>query len=103
MEARQMHSSHVVIGVDIPDDVPGEEVATNILPKNWESHPAPTELQASGRDWVERRQTAILKVPSAVVPYEYNYILNPAHPDFRRLQIRSPQRFRFDTRLWKMG
>lgn len=53
--------------------------------------------------WVKRRQTAILKVPSAIVPYEYNYILNPAHSDFCRLQIGSPQRFRFDTRLWKMS
>ena len=48
MEAHHMHSPHVVIGVDIPDDVLYEEIAVSTLPQNWQSHPPPVALQESG-------------------------------------------------------
>jgi RES domain-containing protein len=44
---------------------------------------------------------AISKVPSAVVPGEYNYLLNPNHADFRRVKISTPAPFSFDSRMWK--
>jgi hypothetical protein len=45
MDTRQMRSSYVVIGVDIPDEVPCEEVSVSTLPKSWQSYPAPSVLQ----------------------------------------------------------
>jgi RES domain-containing protein len=44
-------------------------------------------------------QTAVLKVPSAIIDLEYNYLLNPAHPDFEKIKIRSVNKFTFDPRL----
>ncbi|MBI2497892.1 MAG: RES domain-containing protein, partial [Opitutae bacterium] len=40
-----------------------------------------------------------LRVPSVVVPGEFNYLLNPAHPDFKRVKIGKPEPFSFDPRL----
>jgi hypothetical protein len=43
----------------------------------------------------------VLEVPSAIVPSEMNYLLNPAQPDFRRIRVRRPLPFLFDPRIWK--
>jgi RES domain-containing protein len=54
-----------------------------------------------GSNWVARNESAVLSVPSAIIPIERNYLLNPAHADFARIRIRPPQPFGFDARLWK--
>jgi RES domain-containing protein len=48
---------------------------------------------------VQASTSAVLSVPSAVVPAERNYLLNPAHPDFERIEMGEPRPFRFDQRL----
>jgi RES domain-containing protein len=55
--------------------------------------------QAIGDEWLLSRETAVLKVPSAIVDLEYNYLLNPAHPDFGKIKIVGVKPFSFDTRL----
>jgi RES domain-containing protein len=55
--------------------------------------------QAIGDKWLLGRETAILKVPSAIIDLEYNYLLNPAHPDFDQIKITVVKPFTFDTRL----
>ena len=60
----------------------------------------PEELQDFGTAWVEA-STAMLAVPSAVIPDERNYLLNPAHPDFKRFRFNKPEAFHFDPRMRK--
>lgn len=55
--------------------------------------------QAIGDKWLAERETAILKVPSAIIDLEYNYLLNPAHPDFRQIKVAAIKPFTFDSRL----
>jgi RES domain-containing protein len=69
------------------------------LPKKWWGDPAPPRLRRIGDEWIETAASAVLKVPSAVVQSECNYLLNPAHPSFRHLTIRPARSFRFDPRL----
>ena len=77
------------------------------LPGDWERKPVPPDwhappLKASqrvGDDWVSRGASLLLRVPSAVVPGEWNYLLNPAHPEFDASSLAPPERFRFDERL----
>lgn len=69
------------------------------LPPNWQSSPAPPELQQLGDAWLKSGSSAILKVPSAVIEIESNYLLNPAHPDFAGIEIGAPSPFDFDLRL----
>jgi RES domain-containing protein len=71
------------------------------LPARWHAYPAPPRLRELGDAWLRGLSSAVLAVPSAVVPAERNYLLNPAHPDFRRVTPGAPQRFAFDRRLAK--
>ena len=56
-------------------------------------------LQGIGDDWVADLQVPVLKVPSVVSPNEFNYLLNPLHPDFSRVFIRKPETLVWDRRL----
>ena len=69
------------------------------LPKNWSTSPTPASLQQLGDDWVREQTSAVLEVPTAIVPLEKNYLLNPAHPDFAKLKLEKPERFIFDECL----
>lgn len=71
------------------------------LPGNWKKDPSPLVIKQIGDSWVESRKSLILEVPSAIVPAEKNYLINPAHPDFRKLKIGAPTKFEFDFRLIK--
>jgi RES domain-containing protein len=69
------------------------------LPKNWQSDPVPDAIQAIGDRWVSSGNSAVLRVPSVLVPEESNFLLNPRHPDFGKIGISRPHAFRFDPRL----
>jgi RES domain-containing protein len=91
----------VAIPADIPDNIAIETVKIESLPKDWPRYPAPEALKGVGTSWLTKTSTAILSVPSAVIPEERNYLLNPAHRDFKRIRVRKPIPFRFDQRMWK--
>jgi RES domain-containing protein len=69
------------------------------LPESWRTYPCTRDTQAFGSDWAAAGRRLALRVPSAVIPSEFNYILNPAHPGFRRLKRYPPRPFDFDRRL----
>lgn len=93
--------SFVAIRVDIPDSVVVREVDIARLPDNWREEPPPDACKRLGTAWVKSAETSLLRVPSVIVPNEYNYVLNPRHPDTRRLKRHPPQPFGFDNRMWK--
>ena len=81
-------------------DVPGELIVKpGRLPQGWRQYPHPPETQTYGAEWVQSRGSGALRVPSAVVLGEFNYLLNPAHPDFKRVKIGKSEPFSFDPRL----
>lgn len=69
------------------------------LPDDWRKSPPHPSTQRIGDLWVADHASAVLRVPSAIVPDEFNYVLNPAHPDFARVQIGAPQELTIDPRL----
>ena len=71
------------------------------LPPDWTSSPAPASTRNLGSAWAASNQSLVLRVPSAVVTWEYNYMLNVLHPDFPRLEIDDPRPFTFDPRPLK--
>jgi RES domain-containing protein len=89
---------YVLIGVDIDESLVSE-VARSGLPRNWQSDPPPAELRAIGDRWFVGGTSAVLRVPSTLVPGESNFLLNPFHPEFRKLHVGKPVSFRFDPRL----
>ncbi len=61
----------------------------------------PEQPAMAGQDWLRERRTPLLRVPSVLVPYAGNFLLNPEHPGARKASIVSTEPFRFDTRLWE--
>jgi RES domain-containing protein len=91
--------AYVAIRCEFPEDLVWD-IEQRHVPPDWRDMPAPEELRAEiGDPWVQHQRTAIMGVPSAVIPQERNYILNPAHPDFARISIGEPEPFVFDIRL----
>jgi RES domain-containing protein len=89
----------VCFGVDVPDELAVVEVPLAELPAGWRSHPGPLELRDLGTKWAQSNASVCLAVPSAVVPAERNFLLNPRHPDFARLALGAPEPFALDERL----
>jgi len=89
----------VYMRIDIPNSVRVEIIED--LPKNWRDEPPPNTTKAIGTDWLKNGRSAALRVPSAIVPPEFNYVLNPAHPDFKKMAINHHEVFTFDPRMWK--
>ncbi len=81
-----------VRGVDLAD-----------LPRGWRTSPPGALSMAVGTLWAKSRASAVLKVPSALMPLGrgFNYILNPAHADFPQIILQGPEPFNFDPRMWK--
>ena len=74
-------------------------VAPSRLPSDWRDSPPPSGTRAIGDRWFAAGSSAVLRVPSVVVRGEFNYVMNPSHPDFGRLVIGRPTAFPFDPRL----
>lgn len=69
------------------------------VPETWRQTPHSAETQAFGAAWARERRSVALRLPSVVVPGEFNYLVNPLHADFERVKIGKPERFTFDPRL----
>ncbi|MEJ2013195.1 MAG: RES family NAD+ phosphorylase [Anaerolineales bacterium] len=76
-----------------------ETLADAALPRDWRANPPPRSTQRLGDAWAVEGRSAVLSVPSAVVPAERVYLLNPRHPDFGALAIEGPYPYAFDPRL----
>jgi RES domain-containing protein len=96
-------SDLVAIAIDIGSGVALTSVELADLPYDWRAFPAPPRLALFGERWLQASRTAVLLVPSVVVPHERNLILNPVHPDFAAFEIGRPEPFGFDPRMWKRG
>lgn len=87
------------VEIDIPDDIKMLEIDPADLPENWDSRPPILETQFIGDDFVKDGGAAVLKVPSCMVPQEFNFLINPNHPDSSRIQVISKTAMNFDPRL----
>ena len=90
---------YVCIVATIPKKII-QEVDLKSLPGNWQDDLPPAEVRELGDRWLNKQKTAALKVPSAVIPVEFNYVLNPRHKDFGKIEIAKPLSLAFDKRLF---
>lgn len=81
------------------DDVLIAKMPASALPEHWRAEPPGAATMEIGDAWVRAGRTAVLSVPSVIVPEERNYLLNPLHPDFSRIKVQAPIEFTFDPRL----
>lgn len=88
-----------VVEIEVPDTARIMSIPLSSLPENWRIGPPLTSLRQAGDQWVLNKQSLILKAPSAVMPLESNYILNPVHQDMARVSIISITDYVWDRRM----
>lgn len=90
--------SYKLLKLSVPDTSKEIVVAENRLKRSWEDDLAYTQWM--GTELLKAAESLIIKVPSAIVPEENNYLLNPAHSDYKKVKIITSSGFDFDKRLF---
>ena len=99
LDLRDLPRDYQVVGIDIPEGLASKRMAPADLPPDWRQIPGPESLKELGTAWAATGAQVILVVPSAVIPEESNYLINPDHPDVKQLRVLPALPFRFDQRL----
>lgn len=94
-----LRANYVLLPAVVPDDVACTVLSPADLPVDWRTLDQRPALQILGQQWLQQGRSAVLQVPSAVLPAECNFLLNPRHPDFARIAVGSAQSLAMDTRL----
>jgi len=89
-----------LVTIDIPDSIKFLDKEPKELPPDWRSFPHSGKTQELGDSFVKNQKYAVMKVPSAVVLGDFNYLINPQHADFSRIKIVKTERFSFDERMF---
>jgi RES domain-containing protein len=76
-----------------------EKIQLASLPGDWREEPPPPSTKRLGDAWAKSARSAILELPSVIIPGETNYLLNTSHPDFKSITLGKPESFAFDHRL----
>lgn len=98
LDASRAPTDLVALTLELPDGlVTSLEVAR--LPARWRDLPADAACARLGDEWLASGSAVGLAVPSAIVPVEWNVILNPRHPEFHQVKVVGEEAFRFDARL----
>jgi RES domain-containing protein len=100
LQAQDLMRRYVVFEVSF-DEMLMTSVDPATLPKSWRKSPSPASVQPVGDEWVAEGSSAVMRLPSVNVPSEWNYLLNPAHPDFAKIAIGPKQQIKLDPRLVK--
>jgi RES domain-containing protein len=103
LEASDAPPDLVLASADVPDDLPRQRIDVGKLPVNWRDIPAPPELARMGDEFVQLGNGCLLIVPSALVPSENNWLINPLHGEFRKITIRETEPLTYDSRLSARG
>jgi RES domain-containing protein len=90
-----------MITIFIPDDVAVFNLKVDKLPNDWNFFPENNSTQRIGDELIRQNEFGVIKVPSAVVKGEFNFLINPHHKDFEKIKIIQQEDFPFDKRIFK--
>ena len=86
---------------EIPDELTRTRVDLRKLPVNWREAAAPPELARLGDEFAQKGEHCVLLVPSVLALSENNYLINPAHPDYKRIVVREVEPLSYDPRMFR--
>jgi RES domain-containing protein len=89
--------NNYLITLEIPLSTALVSIDNKKMKRNWKDDPS--YLQSIGDEFLHSKKSLVLKVPSAIIEVENNFIINPAHPDIEKIKILSAENFIFDKRL----
>jgi len=95
-------TNFVVMVLGIPDNLAVTNITVQDLPHGWKLESSYSDTQPFGSDWYKKSETLLLKVPSAVVPGEYNFVINARHRDFSQVKLKYKEPFVYDYRFVTM-
>ena len=90
----------VLAVAEVPDDVSREQIAASNLPANRRESAAPPELARFGDEFAQQAQHCLLRVPSVLAPAENNCLINPQHPDYKRIVMGDLEPLTYDPRMF---
>jgi len=89
---------NMLMQITVPENLM-KSLSVNALKQTWQK-----DIDYSrfiGNEFLKNKKSLLLKVPSAIIPEESNVLINPAHPDFKRVKIIKAALFQYYTRLFK--
>lgn len=92
---------YMMIEIEIPDTLEIEILKSQYLDSDWNANPPQLSTQRLGDNFIYSKKYCVLKVPSAVVKGDFNYLLNPNHIDINKIKIIEITNFPFDKRIFK--
>lgn len=99
LSANHLPKDFLMLEIDIPDEYKILSIKDEDLPVSWNSWPHVASSQVIGDTFASDQKYLVLKVPSAVVPGDFNYLINPKHPDFKKVKITEAVPFFVDERF----
>lgn len=88
-----------VMVIEIPDALSIEVIELSTLKKDWQIIDNYAYCQSLGSKWLDEAGSAVCKVPSVIIQKEHNYLINPNHPDFKKIKLSGTEDFDFDRRF----
>jgi RES domain-containing protein len=95
----RLQQNFSLASIDLDPALTVLSLTAEALPKNWHHFPHPLATQKIGDQWLREGKQAILKLPSAVNTYDFNYLINPLLLGANQVNLNEPQDFNFDLRL----
>lgn len=92
--------NYYMVTIEVPDEIILQFDKKKLKDKNWKSNPPIEFTQTEGDKFVIDKAGLVIKVPSAIVQGDYNFLINPLHPDFNKVKVIDIVPFRFDERLF---
>jgi RES domain-containing protein len=99
-EDDELPLAYQLLQISVPDEIGAKQLNT-LAPTDWRERLEFT--RSVGDAWLASVETPLARVPSAIVPRTWNYLLNPEHPDAKQLEVAEVIRERFDNRLFRFG
>lgn len=94
-------ADYMMVTIHIPDDISLKKLNVTDLPAGWNSFPHPNFTQVIGDKFIAENRHCVLQLPSSVTQGDYNLLINPKHPEFKRIKIVAIETFPFDKRIFK--
>jgi len=100
LTAATLPEDFYMLTIYIPDEVSVRKLRIAQLPAGWNKFPHPASTRIIGDTFIHKSDHCVLQIPSAVTPGDFNYLINPNHPDFSKIHIIESVKFAFDNRFF---
>ncbi len=94
-----LRANFSILTLEITGSFLTDEYTLSDLPAGWNAYPVPVSVTRMGDRWLTAGKTLLLKVPSVILPSEYNFIVNPNHPHFSKIKIKATEKLVIDKRI----